>query len=60
MGENCPKTRVLMFWGSIPCVLFVHKILKVRTHDLSVMPMSVMGFQKSLPSMSSLFTGIPG
>ena len=41
---------VLMFWSSIPCVFCLYKhrtLLKVvGYYDLSVLSMSVMGFQK--------------
>ena len=40
-------TLVLIIWGSIPCVLCLYTLLKVVCHyDLSVLSMSVMGFQK--------------
>ena len=45
--ENCP-ILVLIFSGSIPCVL-LYTLIKVVSHnDLSVLSMSVMGFQKKL------------
>ena len=37
----------LIFWSSIPCVVFL--LLKVVSYyDLSVLSMSVMGFQKKV------------
>ena len=39
-SQNSPKP-VLIFWSSIPCLLKV-----VGYYDLSVLSMSVMGFQK--------------
>ena len=45
-SQNSSKP-VLIFWSSIPCILFVYTLLKVVSYyDLSVMSMSVMGFQK--------------
>ena len=44
-SQHSPKP-VLMFWSSIPCV-FCLTLLKVGGYyDLSVLSMSVMGFQK--------------
>ena len=38
---------VLIFWSSIPCVFCLYTLLKVvGYYDLSVLSMSVMGFQK--------------
>ena len=37
----------LIFWSSIPCVFCLYTLLKVvGYYDLSVLSMSVMGFQK--------------
>ena len=47
-SQNSPKP-VLIFWSSIPCVscLYIYRLLKVvGYYDLSVLSMSVMGFQK--------------
>ena len=45
-SQNRPKT-VVIFWSSIPCVFCLHALLKVvGYYDLSVLSMSVMGFQK--------------
>ena len=48
-SQNTPKP-VLIFWSSIPitmCILSVYTLLKVvGYYDLSVLSMSVMGFQK--------------
>ena len=47
-SQNSPKP-VLIFWNSIPyvCIMPVYTLLKVISyHDLSVLSMSVMGFQK--------------
>ena len=45
-SQNSPKP-VLIFWSSIPCVFFVYTLIKVVSYyDLSVLSMSVMGFQK--------------
>ena len=50
-SQNSPKP-VLIFWSSIPiiitmCILSVYTLLKVvGYYDLSVLSMSVMGFQK--------------
>ena len=44
--QNSPKP-VLLFWSM--CILSAHTLLKVVDYyDLSVLSMSVMGFQKSL------------
>ena len=41
-------TSVLIFWSSIPCVFCLYTLLKdVGYYDLSVLSMSVMGFQKT-------------
>ena len=48
-SQNSPKP-VLIFWSSVPCVfcLYNYTLLKVvRYYDLSVLSMSVMGFQKN-------------
>ena len=38
------------------CILFLYSLLKVVSHyDLSVLSMSVMGFQKSLYGAQSIF-----
>ena len=42
-SQNSPKP-VLIFWSSIPCVFCLLKV--VGYYDLSVVSMSVMGFQK--------------
>ena len=40
---------VLIFWSSIPCVFCLYTLLKVvGYYDLSVLSMSVMGFQKKI------------
>ena len=45
-SKNSPKP-VLIFWSSIPCILSVYTLVKVVSYfDLSVLSMSVMGFQK--------------
>ena len=45
-SQNSPKP-VLIFWSSIPCVFCLYTLLKgVGYNDLSVLSMSVMGFQK--------------
>ena len=47
--ENRPKIALnqLIFWSSIPCVFCLYTLLKVVSYyDLSVLSMSVMGFQK--------------
>ena len=46
-SQNSPKP-VLIFWSSIPCVFCLYIILLkvVGYYDLSVLSMSVMGFQK--------------
>ena len=46
--ENLHKiTPVLIFWSSIPCVFCLYTLLKfVGYYDLSILSMSVMGFQK--------------
>ena len=37
---------MVIFWTSIPCVFCLYALLKVvGYHDLSVLSMSVMGFQ---------------
>ena len=49
-SQNSPKP-VVLFWSSIPfmCILSVHTLLKVvGYYDLSVLSMSVMGFQKKV------------
>ena len=51
-SQNNPKP-VLIFWSSIPCVFYLYTrnitLLKVvGYHDLSVLSMSVMGFQKKV------------
>ena len=51
--QHSPKP-VLIFWSSIglPCVFCLYIMLKVvGYYDLSVMSMSVMGFQKRKVSM---------
>ena len=49
-SQNRPKP-VLIFWSSIPCVFCLHihcTLLKVVSYyDLSVLSMSVIGFQKN-------------
>ena len=46
--ENSP-VAVLIFWGIIPCVFCVYMLLKFGSHyDLSVLSMSVAGFQKKV------------
>ena len=55
----CPLTRkkigkssknspilVLIFWGSIPCVWTLLKVVNVSLYDFSVLSMSVTSFQK--------------
>ena len=43
------STPVLIFWSSIPCIMSVYTLIQVVSYyDLSVLPMSVMGFQKSV------------
>ena len=45
-SQNSPKP-VLIFWSSIPCVFCLYTLLKrVGYYDLSVLSMSVMGFQQ--------------
>ena len=47
-SQNSPKP-VVIFWSSIPymCILSAYALLKVvGYYDLSVLSMSVMGFQK--------------
>ena len=46
-SQNNPKP-VLIFWSSIPCVFCLYIILLnvVGYYDLSVLSMSVMGFQQ--------------
>ena len=45
-SQNCSKP-VLIFWSSIQCVFCLHTLLKVvKFYDLSVLSMSVMGFQQ--------------
>ena len=40
------STTVLVFWSSIHCVFCLYTLLKVVSYyDLSVLSMSVMGFQ---------------
>ena len=52
-SQNSP-IRVLIFWSSIPCRpylynLFVYQLMEVVSYyELSVLPMSVMGFQTKL------------
>ena len=44
--ENSPKP-VMLFWSSILCVFCLYTLLNVvGYYDLSVLSMSVMGFQK--------------
>ena len=53
-SQNSPKP-VLIFWSGIPCVfcLYNYTLLKVVSYyDLSVLSMSVMGFQKKLGGWS--------
>ena len=39
--------QILIFWSSIPCILSLYTLIKVVSYyDLSVLSMSVMGFQK--------------
>ena len=46
LSQNSPKP-VLVFWSSIACVFCLYTFLKVvGYYDLSVLSMSVMGFQK--------------
>ena len=50
-GKSSQNISVLIFWSSIPCVfclyIYVYTLLKVvGYYDLSVLSMSVMGFQK--------------
>ena len=45
-SQNSSKP-VLIFFSSIPCVFCLYTLLKVVSYyDLSVLSMSVMGFQK--------------
>ena len=45
-SKNSPKP-VLIFWSSISCVFCLYTLLKfVGYYDLSVLSMSVMGFQQ--------------
>ena len=37
---------VLIFWSIIPCVFCLYSLLVVSYYDLSVLSMSVKGFQK--------------
>ena len=47
-SQNSPKP-VLIFWSSIVCILSVYTLRKVvGYYDLSVLSMSVMGFQKKV------------
>ena len=49
-SQNSPKP-VVLFWSSITCVLCLYRptLLKfVGYYDFSVLPMSVMGFQKKI------------
>ena len=47
-SQNCPKP-VLIFWSSIPCVLCLYTLLKIVCYyDMSVLSISVMGFQKKV------------
>ena len=53
-SQNSSKP-VLIFWSSTPCVLCLYTLLKVVSYyDLSVLSMSVMGFQKKLDGVSSI------
>ena len=46
-SQNSPKP-VLIFWSSLPCIFCLYTLLKVvGYYDLSVLSMSVMGFQKT-------------
>ena len=46
-SQNSPKP-LLICWSSIPCVFCLYTLLKVvRYYDLSVLSMSVMGFQQN-------------
>ena len=60
-SQNSPKPG-LIFWSSIPCVniLSVYTLLKVvGYYDLSVLSMSVMGFQrKSLGGWGELYPSV--
>ena len=57
-SQNSPK-QVLIFWSSIPCVFCLYTLLKVvGYYDLSVLSMSVMGFQKKSLSTIQVFFGI--
>ena len=57
-SQNSPKP-VLIFWSSIP--FYVYTLLKaVGYYDLSVLSMSVMGFQKKkLDGQTSNLTAAP-
>ena len=44
-SQNSSKP-VLIFWSSILCILSVYMIKVVSYYDLSVLSMSVIGFQK--------------
>ena len=47
-SQNSPKPA-LIFWSSIPCVSWIYITKKVvGYYDLSVLSMSVMGFQKKI------------
>ena len=47
---------VLIFWGSIPCVFRLYTLVKVVSHyDLSVLSMSVMGFQKGVGGLGEIY-----
>ena len=46
LSQNSPKS-VLIFWSIVQCVFCLYTLLKVvGYYDLSVLSMSVMGFQK--------------
>ena len=50
LSQNSPiiyNLQVLIFWGSIPYVFFLYRLLKVVSrYDLSVLSMSVIGLHK--------------
>ena len=48
--ENHPKSPkpVVISWSSIPCVFCLYMLKVVGYYDLSVLSMSVMGFQKKV------------
>ena len=53
-SQNSPKP-VLIFWNSIPCVFCIDKSC-LLLHDLSILSMSVMCFQKkSLDGWGELY-----